>query len=520
MKIEEQGTIPASVEKENQAKSTLIIQNNSQNNSTSTAIIPEQNFYSISYNGNQVHIEFKIAKVLKFLESLGFRRLRMPNGGYELVRIHKNSILINSDQEDMMEAIKYQLLEIDQQPEVWEQFLEGIYLTSKLDTAMQRISEVKLNTATKDISYFFFINGVVEVTKNQIRLIPYEEYSGYIFREQIIQHNIDLRDLQSEETAMFDTFLQNATNNNSERYNYLTSTIGYLLHSYKDPSLTKAVILVDEEIDYEGGAQGGTGKTLISDALKTMINSVVKDGRTLTTKSNRFFYQDISLGSRLMIIDDISSETLFETFFSVITGGMVVEKKGKQSFTIPFELSPKLLITTNYMLSGSGGNSEERRKIEIEIAPYYRGRSIRDEFGCTFFSEWTPNQWNLFYITMLKYCQKFLKYGIQYSPPINLIENKLISETDISFVEFMDSNVKFTGDSYEYREEKIKLFQAYKALHTLETRSLTINMFRKWCDKYATAREYKIYHQKSNSKSYLILSSSTDKSLKCQSATK
>ncbi|MCT4137689.1 hypothetical protein HZP64_10495 [Elizabethkingia anophelis] len=232
MKIEEQKIISGSLEKENQAKSTLITQNNSQNNSTSTAIIPEQSFYSISYNGNQVHIEFKIAKVLKFLENLGFRRLRMPNGGYELVRIYKSSILINSDQEDMMEAIKYQLLEIDQQPEVWEQFLEGIYLTSKLDTAMQRISEVKLNTATKDISYFFFINGVVEVTKNQIRLIPYEEYSGYIFREQIIQHNIDLLDLQSEDIAMFDTFLQNATNNNSERYNYLTSTIGYLLHSY------------------------------------------------------------------------------------------------------------------------------------------------------------------------------------------------------------------------------------------------------------------------------------------------
>lgn len=460
------------------------------------------NFYTIRTTDSGNFIDMKIANILKFLENKGFRRLKMPNGGYELVKIHKNSILIFSDTADMMETIRKQLIEIDRQPEVWEAFMERNYLTSQVETAMERITEVKLNQATKTHSYFFFENGAVEVTRNDIKIIPYEKYHGFIFEKQIIKHHFEI---QSGD-AMFDTFLQNATNNEPERYDYLTSSMGYLMHTHKDKTLTKAVILVDEEIDFEGGAEGGTGKTLITEAVSHMVKSTVKDGRALVTGGNRFFYQDIDLSDRLMIIDDISSDTHFEKFFSVVTGGMIVEKKGKQSFSIPFELSPKLLITSNYMINGAGGSSEERRKIEIEISPYYRNKSIKEEFGCTFFGDWDKREWNLFYNKMITYCQKFLKYGIMQSAPINLIENKLISETDFSFVEFMDSNVKFDEKTDEFKVEKADFFKAYKEKHPLETKQLTINMFRKWCNKYASVRNYDIEHQKSNSKTFLKIS--------------
>lgn len=463
-------------------------------------------FYTIRTTDSGNFIDMKIANILKFLEIKGFRRLKMPNGGYELVKIHKNSILIFSDTADMMETVRKQLIEIDRQPEVWEAFMERNYLTSQMDHAMERIKEVKLNQATKTHSYFFFENGVVEVTKDKIKMISYENYHGYIFEDQIIKHPFEIQYFVNNENTMFDNFLQNVTNNDPKRYDYLTSSLGYLMHTYKDKTLTRAVILVDEEIDFEGGAEGGTGKTLITEAVSYMVKSAVKDGRALVTGGNRFFYQDIDLSHRLMIIDDISSDTHFEKFFSVVTGGMTVEKKGKQSFSIPFELSPKLLITSNYMVSGAGGNSEERRKIEVEIAPYYRSKSIKEEFGCTFFGDWDAREWNLFYNKMITYCQKFLKHNIMYSEPINLIENKLISETDFSFVEFMDSNVIFNEENPEFKAEKAKFFKAYKDKHPLESKQLTINMFKKWTNKYASVRNYDIEHQKSNSKSYLKIS--------------
>lgn len=461
------------------------------------------NFYKIRTTDNGNIIDFKIANILKFLENEGYRRLKMPNGGYELVKINKNSILIFSDNADMVETLKTKILNIDCQPEVWEEFLERNYLTSQMENAMERITEVKLNQSTKTHSYFFFKNGVVEATAENINLIPYEEFDGFLFQDQIIDYNFEVIDFVKCENGMFDKFLKNITNNEVTRYDFLTSSIGYLLNSYKDKALTKAVIFVDEEIDFAGGAEGGTGKTLVSDGISKVVNSVVKDGRSLANNSNRFFYQDIELGHRLMIIDDISTDTHFERFFSVVTGGMVVEKKGKQSFSIPFEISPKLLITTNYMVTGGGGYSEERRKIEVEIAPYYRGKSVKEDFGCTFFADWDQSEWNIFYNKMIGFCQKFLKFGIMETEPINLIENKLISETDFSFVEFMDSNIVLDEKTKIFREEKCQYFDAFKTKHPLETKNLTINMFKKWCNKYAAIRNYEIDHEKNNSKSFL-----------------
>ena len=119
------------------------------------------NFYNIRVTDNGSVIDFKIANILMFLENEGYRRLKMPNGGYELVKIEKSSILIFSDNADMVETIRIRLIDIDKQQEVWEEFLERNYLTTQLENAMERITEVKLNQATKTHSYFFFENGVV-----------------------------------------------------------------------------------------------------------------------------------------------------------------------------------------------------------------------------------------------------------------------------------------------------------------------------------------------------------------------
>ena len=87
--------------------------------------------------------------------------------------------------------------------------------------------------------------------------------------------------------------------------------------------------------------------------------------------------------------------------------------------------------------------------------------------------------------------------------PINLKENRLIGKTDYSFVEFMDSNVKFDAEKKEFKVEKAEYFNAYKEMHPIETKNLTIIIFKKWCDMYASIRNYDIDHRKSNSKCYM-----------------
>lgn len=208
-----------------------------------------------------------------------------------------------------------------------------------------------------------------------------------------------------------------------------------------------------------------------------------------------------------MVIDDVNPNFNFEDFYSVVTGDLIVEQKGKQSYTIPFELSPKLLITSNYVVKGSGGSSDERRRVEIEIAPYFSIENTPiDEFGCRFFDDWEKKDWTLFYNQMFKYCQKYIANGIMVCAPINLIENKLRSETSIEFVDFADANFEFTEEVENFKEDKTQLFEAYREKYKVDSRNLTPITFKKWLDRYAKTRKLEISHTKSNGKIYVEIS--------------
>ena len=48
---------------------------------------------------------------------------------------------------------------------------------------------------------------------------------------------------------MFEDFLFNLCRNEIKRYEVLNSGIGYLLHTYKDSSIAKAVVFIDEKLN-------------------------------------------------------------------------------------------------------------------------------------------------------------------------------------------------------------------------------------------------------------------------------
>ena len=164
----------------------------------------EWNFYSVVPTTNGIDVTIKNANVLKYLEMQGIRKLKLPKGGYELVKIIRNSILKKVDYEDLMQILKEKIVLIDHREDVWEEFLQGQYLVRNTDLAMERIMDVRLNIATKDESFYFFTNGVVSVKKDEIQLISYEEFSGFVFEDQIIKHEIEI--LEDLEENMFNEF--------------------------------------------------------------------------------------------------------------------------------------------------------------------------------------------------------------------------------------------------------------------------------------------------------------------------
>jgi len=78
----------------------------------------------------------------------------------------------------------------------------------------------------------------------------------------------------------------------------------------------------------------------------------------------------MSVDTQVLSFDDVKKHFDFERLFSVITEGITIEKKNKDAIKIPFDKSPKIIITTNYAIKGKG-NSFERRKWELEFKQFY-----------------------------------------------------------------------------------------------------------------------------------------------------
>jgi hypothetical protein len=154
-------------------------------------------------------------------------------------------------------------------------------------------------------------------------------------------------------------------------------------------------------------------------------------------------------------MDDVPKHFNFESLFSIVTEGLTVEKKGQDAYQIPFKDSPKISITTNYTIQGSGA-SHERRVFEVEIANYFNENHTPEmEFGHLFFSEWDDIEWANFDNFMIRCVQYFLKNGLVNSDKVNLKLRKFKNEMGTEFIEFMEMKT-FSGgpiNRKDFRDE-------------------------------------------------------------------
>ena len=259
--------------------------------------------------------------------------------------------------------------------------------------------------------------------------------------------------------------------------------IGYLVHEYNDPSVNKAIILMDEVIS--DNPEGGTGKGIVMNALSHMREMVIQDGKNFSF-STQFRFQDVSHSTSILTFDDVKRNFNVERLFSALTDGLSVEQKGLKRFRISKEDIPKTLINTNYVINGSG-NSHERRRCEFEFSQHYNGdHTPLDEFDKLFFSEWEEDQWNLFDNFIVRCVQFYLEKGLIQVEPVNLEQKKIHSETCIEFVEFI-SNYK-TNKKYN-RSELMELFEMEYPEISGE-RWYTNRKFISWLRVYAKHKGY------------------------------
>jgi len=336
--------------------------------------------------------------------------------------------------------------------------------------------DVKFNRDTADESYIYYQNAAVKTTKDKIEILHYNEINDLIWANQVIKRDIVL---SPESKGVFKTFIWKVSGENPDRYFTLKSVIGYLMHSYQNEAKPKAIIFNDEMIS-EDIPNGGSGKGLIHRAIGHIKNVVIEDGKKFDSKS-QFAYQKVNKDTQIFLMDDVPKHFNFESLFSIITEGMTVEKKGQDAYQIPFKESPKISITTNYTINGSGA-SHERRVFEVEIANYFNENLTPEmEFGHLFFTEWDSEEWAKFDNFMIRCVQFFLKNGLVQSDKVNLKYRKFKNEMGTEFIEFMELQ-SFQGQPINRKELRDNFNRQYPTVAKFNTPQKFNKKVKDYCE--------------------------------------
>jgi hypothetical protein len=413
-----------------------------------------------------------------FLENRGFYKVQLNDKEFTFVKVY-NNIINEVNEIHIKDFVLNHVVEVDM----------NVYNFFAKSTA--KFSESYLNQlATKDLamvrdddknSFLFFKNGVLKVTEEKTELLEYINIGGFVWQKNIIPHNFTF----TNESTDFETFINNVSNNDEKRKLIVETSIGYLLNNFKKQDEGLAIIFYDETLN--DNPSGRTGKTLISKALQNCRKLVTLNGKEFNNKG-QFPYQTINLDDNIICFDDMERSFKFETLFSIITGNLVLNKKNLQPIEIPFERSPKILFTSNYILSGVG-DSHDARKVEIELFRHYsKTYKPIDEFGKLFFSDWDLKEWNCFFSYMIGNIQKYFKHGLIYSELKTGKTKKLIANTCEDFYDFCENEFLWRSNHFYTTKE---IMQSYADGVREMPRTMNISWFGRWLGMYFDYKQWK-----------------------------
>ena len=432
-----------------------------------------------------VHVLFK-----KFLEDNGFYKY-CPEGGknYVFVKV-TNNLIDHTSEKEIKDFVLNHLIDHDD-ISVYNYFADNTRFFKEEFLSLLSTIDIYFIADSKDTSYLYYKNCAVKVTMNDITSIDYLDLGGYVWKDHVIDRNFNMCDVTDR--CDFKKFVWNINGGDENRVKSMESTIGFLLHGYKNLSYCPAVILNDEVIS--DNPEGGTGKGLLMNAISNMKKLVVIDGKSFTFERS-FAYQLVSADTQILCFDDVKKHFDFERLFSVVTEGLTLEKKNKDAIKIPFSKSPKIAITTNYAIKGAG-NSFARRKWELELHQYYsKSYTPLDEFGKLMFGDWDDDDWCEFDNYMVNCLKSYLKTGLVKSKFVNLKIRQLSAETCHEFIEWcglvdnQDRNISLESNIKLYKNELYYNFiEEYPDYGPKAKMTISRTKFYKWLVSYAMFKE-------------------------------
>lgn len=452
--------------------------------------MPETQFFNKDQHG-KVSLNIHMFKV--FLEEKDYFKYK-PNDRSTFSFVQKNGIFVEpKDETDIKDFVLNYTLDKNLGTDVFNLLAGRTSLFKRDFLSMLDSKEIKTLKDTKEVAYLYYENGIVEVSKSGKKLKSYNDFNVSIWRDQVIKrkyietdhHDSEFREFIWKISGGFDKHDSMSENDKAlyhvavNRYNAFQTAIGYLIHSYNSNATGKAIVLNDEMISDD--PNGRSGKSLLSVAISHMKKVNTLNGKEFSFQGN-FPYSSVKSDCQVLVFDDVKRGFLFENLFSVITQGIEIEHKGKDKIQLPIEDSPKILITTNYVLKGSGG-SHEARKFELELSAFFNAHYTPiDYFGHYLFNDWNDEEWTKFDCYMIECLKKYLKFGLVGYSAISLPIKRLKAEMSIELFDCIQAIPRnewvLANDFYEtYLTYVSKRYMA-------KTKNLVTKSIRAYCEFY------------------------------------
>ncbi|MFP8487626.1 hypothetical protein ACKGJO_00865 [Gracilimonas sp. Q87] len=447
------------------------------------------------------------ARLLEFLEREGlFKRytgtdyVSYRDDGTFIYEVSEHQI--RDHVREYLDAIPREVLSEDLKNEVVSRLIT-MNASNLLHSAKNK-EHLNLSKDGKEFSLLFYKDVYIKVTQNGVEYFKYTELKGSTWHSELIPRSAPKNVTNSR--GEYEEFIEMATGNDAKRKRSAMQCIGYMLHRFKNKAVVKAVILTDEKIGENNTSNGGTGKTIFAKSLEHIRPIHTIPGKQFDS-GHRFAFMDYQEKYRIILIDDVRENFDFTGLFTVITGELPVERKHENRTTIPFDRSPKIILTSNDPILGKG-DSFRRRQFILEFASTFNSRfTPLEHFGHLLFDDWDEQEWYKFDSFMIRCLQEYLKNGLN-QVLVNYGLRQIITETTQSFFEWAEeylelnveydqrrlfrglSETKVTYDegSVKPKNSKGEYFPSFRMIDSKALLDSQIRTFKTYLEKYC---EYK-----------------------------
>lgn len=495
----------------------------------------DKNFKKYEFTFNNRH-------AYNFLVRNGFCRIEDKNNKEGHIFTHINGNIVK---EVLPSKMRDYIVSFLEERKAETDLFNMVYRTTQVkDSSMSNlpVKNIEFKDSDKDYQYMFFQNKTWKITRFSIEEFKPGAVNCFTWDNEVIKHDVKLMPdffkveydkglerynikIENTDSILF-KFLINTANmhwrvteygitekndknedverkelTKSEEYEnqiHLINrlyTLGYMMHRYKNPSKAWCPYFMENKVTEESVSNGGSGKSICANIPAHYMNTIPLDGRNPDLLANNHWTENITEHVDLLHFEDMHQYSKFNVLYNLITGPMPVNPKHSRGYTLPFELSPKLVMSSNYAIKDLDQSSRRRLLFSVFSDYYHHGpndefdsaRTPESEFGMILFKDFDENQWNLASNLVAQCIKLFLTIPKIDPPMVNVEKRNLLGVMGDAFFDWAD--VYFSPLSGRLNVNTVKQ-DAFINFTSITKSKFTANRFKAALIAYCKYKEY------------------------------